>query len=344
MIDMKIAILTPTFSHFSGIDRLVELKSREFIGQGQEVDIFALKGTLKPKKANLFLMGCPSYPFLERIYRLFMFLDFRKIKHYVQILQDYDLIISHLYPMNILASKAKKKNKNIKYIYHNAGVGIVESYSILEKLYLHIFNYFTNNSIKNADKVISISNFLRKELKRETGIDSEVEYIPIDKKRFHKGIRGEMIRKRYNIKDQPILLYIGRVSPHKGIHILIRAFQKVKEKFPDSKLIIVGKKTFGNYIKKLKKMSNTDIIFTGFVNDNDLPNFYAACDVYTTASLWEGFDLPLAEANAMAKPAVAFDIGAHKEVMKKGRLVKKGDIGEFAKAVITFIEKKNLKA
>lgn len=335
---MKIAILTPTFSKFSGIDRLVEIKYKDFIKKGHKVDIFAFSASIKPKKAGLYLLGMPKIPFLERLYRLLMFLDIKKTEKYAKILRNYDIVISHLYPMNIIAYKAKKKNKRLKYIYHNAGVGITETYSFLEKTYLKIFNYLTNKTIKNADEVISISNFLRKELKKQTGIDSKVEYIPVDKKRFHKGIDNKKIRKKYNIRNEPILLYVGRISPHKGIHLLIESFKIVQKKYPETKLIIIGKHTFPNYSKKLRKMANKNVIFTGFVPDEELPYYYAACDIYTTASLWEGFDIPITEADYMGKPTVAFNVGSHPEVIKKGALVEKNNIKEFSKAIIKLIE------
>jgi 1,2-diacylglycerol 3-alpha-glucosyltransferase len=338
---MKIAILTPTFSHFSGIDRLVEGQYKDYIKKGNEADIFTLRASIKPKKAGLYVLGMPKNPILERFYRLFMFFDVKKIRKYTAILKNYDIIISHLYPMNILAYRAKRKNKRLKYIYHNAGVGIVETYSFFEKFYLRIFNYFTNKTIKNADQVISISNFLRKELKKETGIDSKVQYVPIDKKRFHKGISGNKIRKKYNIKNE-LFLYIGRVSPHKGVHLLIEAFKLVQRDYPDAKLIIAGKHTFAGYTKKLKKMANKDVIFTGFIADKEIPYYYAACDIYTTASLWEGFDIPIAEAYHMGKPSIAFNIGSHPEILKKGILVKENDINGFANAIIKILNKKKI--
>lgn len=334
---MKIAILTPTFSHFSGIDRLVEIKSEEFIKKGHKVDIFALSASIKPKKAGLYILGMPKNPLLERFYRLFMFLDTKKIKKYTSILKNYDIIISHLYPMNILASKAKKKNKKLKYVFHNAGVGIVETYSFFEKLYLRTFNYLTNKTIRNTDEVISISKFLKKQLKKETGINSKVEYIKIDTKRFNKKVNGKRIKKKYGLYDNKVLLYVGRISPHKGIHLLIGAYKIAKKKIKNLKLIIVGKPTFKAYYDKLKKMDK-NVIFTGFVEDKELPYYYAACNIYTTATLWEGFDMPAKEAQACGKKVIAFDIGAHKEVVKNGILVKKNDVKGFGNAIIKILK------
>jgi len=337
---MKTAILTPTFSYFSGIDRIVQVEEEKFTKQGHKVSIFTLSSTIKPRYAKLFQLGMPKNPFLERLYRLFMFLDIRKIRKYSDILKKYDLIVSHLYPMNLLAYRAKKKNKKLRYIFHNAGVGITDTYSIAEKAYLKFFNLLTNLTIKNCDEAISISNFLRKQLKKETGIDGKVEHVPVDKKRFNKNIDNKKIRRRYNIKNEPVFLYVGRISPHKGIHLLIEAFKLVQKQYPKAKLIIAGKHTFPKYTKKLMKMKNKNIIFTGFVEDKELPYYYAACDTYTTASLWEGFDIPIVEANYTGKPVVAFNIGSHPEVTKKGTLVKAKDTEAFAQAIIKKLRKK----
>jgi 1,2-diacylglycerol 3-alpha-glucosyltransferase len=104
--------------------------------------------------------------------------------------------------------------------------------------------------------------------------------------------------------------------------------------------MIVGKHTFGAYSNRLRKMSGASVIFTGLVSDEELPYYYAACDVYATCTLWEGFDLPVAEAQACGKPVVAFDIGPHKEVIdSRGCLVKLGDMKEFGKAVAAILDR-----
>ena len=332
---MKIALLTPTFSPFSGIDRAVELDVEEYIDKGNEVTIFTLRAGLKPKRAKLVVMGMPKNPFFERVYRLFFFLDIFKIRKCVKQLKEFDWIIAYFYPMTLLASMAKKKY-GIKYIYWNAGIAHPRLFKKLsERLYLRLFLYFVKLSVKNADSAISISKFMQKELKKETGMDSVVRYVKIDKKRFNKRIRKGKIRKKYNIrKKDPLLLYVGRISPHKGIHLLIKAFNLVLKEIPNSKLLIVGKPTFDNYTKLLKKISNKSIIFTGFVKDEDLPYYYADCDVYTTATLWEGYNIPAVEAQACGKPVVAFNLASHPEIVKKGILVKPKNIKEFADAIL----------
>jgi 1,2-diacylglycerol 3-alpha-glucosyltransferase len=333
---MKVAILTPTFNYYSGIDRVVEQQAEEYTKKGNKVTVIALESNIKPKNYNVISLGVPKNTFLQRLYRLFFFLDSKKISYYKN-LKKYDVIVSHFYPMNWLAYLARKKYK-IKYIYFNHGInttGLLDN--VLQKLYMNLFSFFTNITLKNVDEVYSVSKYLKNDLKKVSGIDSKVIYNKIDKKRFNKKVSGKKIIEKYNLKNKKVLLYVGRIAPHKGVHLLLQLFKIIKNKIPNSKLIIAGKPTFNNYFRNLKKLADSDIIFTGFVEDKDLPYYYAACDVYVTASLWEGFDLPAAEAQACGKSVVTFNIGSHPEIVKKGILVEKENIKKFSEAVIRLL-------
>ena len=334
---MQIAILTPTFNHYSGIDRVVQLQAEDYVKKSDKVTIIALEAKIKPNNYKIIELGMPKNPFLQRLYRLFFFLDLKKLNYYKQ-LKNFDIVISHFYPMNWLAYLAKKHYK-IKYVYHDHGIntkGLINS--IFQKIYMQLFLFLNNITLKNVDKAFSVSKYLKKQLKKESGIDSKVLYNKINKKRFNKNVKGDKIIKKYSLKNKKVLLYVGRIAPHKGLHLLLSSFSIIKKQIPNSKLIIAGKPTFNKYLKKLKRLSSEDVIFTGFVEDEDLPYYYAACNIYTTASLWEGFNLPAAEAQACGKPVVAFNIGSHPEIVKNGMLVKENDIKGFADAVIKLLK------
>ena len=334
---MKIAILTPTFSHYSGPDRVAEQQAIEYAKKGNDVAVFALEADLKPKNFKLELLGMPKSLFWQRIYRLLFFLDRKKINNTAERLSGYDVAISHLYPMNLVAGYAKKKY-GVKYVYHNHGIGYSHLFgSVFERMYMKLLGFFNKLSLKNVDEVISISRFMQKELKRETGFDSKVVYDKIDKK-YKKGLDGSKIRKLLKIKgNEKLLFFIGRLSPHKNVHNLLKIFSIVNQKIPNAKLLIAGKPTFPNYYKRLKRIANKNVIFKEFVTDKELPYYYAACDLYVTASLWEGFNLPAAESQACGKRVVAFDVCSHPEIVKNGILIKKGDIEGFADAVVRLL-------
>ncbi|MBI2651793.1 glycosyltransferase family 4 protein [Candidatus Woesearchaeota archaeon] len=337
--DKRIAILTPTFSYHSGIDRVAQMQAEQFAKKGNKVLVVALEAKIKSENYQVLELGMPKSQFLQRLYRLFFFFDIKKILYYKK-LKNYDVVISHFYPMNWIAHIAKKTYKNkIKYIYFNHGInttGLLNSF--MQKIYMRLFSFFTDITLRNVDEAYSVSNYLREDLKKVSGLESKVIYNQIDKKRFNKKASGAKIIKKYNLRNKKILLYVGRIAPHKGIHLLLKSFVIVKKRISNVKLLIVGKPTFDNYFKKLKKISDEDAIFTGFVDDDELPSYYAACDIYVTASLWEGFDLPVVEAQACGKKVVAFDIGSHPEVVKNGILVRENDVDGFAKAIVKILK------
>jgi len=280
----------------------------------------------------------------ERLWRLSFPINVIKIAQWLPMLKEYDIIYSHQYPLNWLAYLGKRRY-HTKYIYYHHHLNPPEAYEgFLQHIYARMLNALTLWSAKKADGAISISQYSRKSLLDEIGLDSTVVYDEIDRDRFYPGIDGSIVRRKHNLGNDPVMLYVGGITPPKRIKLLIEAYYIVKDVIPDIKLIIVGKESFNSYYRDLKKMSDDSVIFTGYIPDEELPYYYAGCDVYATASLWEGFNLPLAEAQACGKPVVAFDIGAHSEVVsvpENGFLVPAADVPALAKAVIKVIQSRS---
>lgn len=332
---MRIAILVPNFSEFSGDARVAEMQVEDFIRKGDDVSVFALEANIKPKKAQLVVLGMPESLFWQRVYRLIFPIDIIKTIKYTRKLKEYDMVVSHLYPMNWLACLAKYKY-NIDYTYWYHGIPSPKLYPNLhEKLYLILFIILTKYTIGNADRIISVSRAASKELKRYTGFNSSVIYNKPDLHRFHGGLNGSEIKKNLGIGDDPVILNVGRVCPQKGAHLLIKSFALVQKKIPDAKLVIVGKQTYDYYMKGLKENCNDSVIFAGYVPDQELPKYYAMCDIYATCSLWEANNVPVLEAQACGKPVIAFNFEFfEEEVNTDGTLVEAGNIDKFADACI----------
>jgi glycosyltransferase involved in cell wall biosynthesis len=333
----RIALLAPTFSRFSGIDRVVEDQARQLVAGGQTVEIFTFEADMQPPPgANLHVMGMPKSLFWQRIYRLLLPLDFIRNSRLAAQLRGFDVVYSHQYPMNWLAYLAKRSS-GVKYIYYDYGITPPKAFATFtERSYMSVFNHLSIMTASKADAAVSISRYLHEELKKDTGLISEVVYPRIDTSRFHPGIDGSTIRQKYGMVSGPLVLYVGRISPHKGIHLLIQAFLEVQNQIPEVKLLIAGKHTFASYSRRLKSMSNPSVIFAGYVPDEEMPVYYSACSIYATATLWEGFDLPLAEAQACGKPVAAFNLGPHPEVViegKTGYLSPPGDVHAMAIAI-----------
>jgi glycosyltransferase involved in cell wall biosynthesis len=119
----------------------------------------------------------------------------------------------------------------------------------------------------------------------------------------------------------------------------------VKSRINDVKLVIVGDGPLKHYLINLTKRLNLekDIIFTGFVNDEDLPKYYASCDIFASASVLEGFGLIFLEAMALGKPIVAFNLASISEVVgNAGILVNEMNHEKFANAIIELLRNKEL--
>jgi len=331
----KIAILVPNFAPYSGDARVVEEQVKELEAFGKDVDVITLRTSELGKGKTVIELGMPKSLFFERLYRFLLPLDIPRARKSINYLKKYDLIISHLYPMNWLASKAKRKY-GTKYIfwYHGISDPNLQPY-LYERIYFRLFIYLTQMTTKNADHIVSVSRYARDEFKQYAGKDSEVIYNKPDLSKYHRGIDGSKIRAKWNLDSDPVILNVGRICPPKCAHLLIQAFQDVKKEIPDAKLILVGKPTYDYYCKQLQESADESTIFAGFVPDEELPYYYAACDLYATCSLWETYNIPVAEAQASGKPVVAFDIGPHPEILdSNGILIEKGNISSFSQACI----------
>lgn len=339
----KIAILVPIFSKYDGAGRVAEQQAKELSRNGYDVTVFTLESDINLPSVKVEVIGAPKNFFLNRIYRTFLFMNLCVIKQLLKI-KSFDLIIAHHYPLTYLAHMAKKMY-GVKYCFFNHGQ---PSYGILlkffsrnftEKVYNLLMNKLEDWTVKNADFAISNSKFSRERLKARTGMDSVVIYNKVDSERFIAA-NGQIVREKYCVKYDPLILYVGRIAPSKAIHLLIQAFKFVKKEIPEAKLIIVGKPYYKKYFKRLLKESDESVIFAGYVPDKELPHYYAACDVFATCSLWEGFNLPIVEAQTYGKPVVAFNIGPHPEIIdEKGTLIEPGNINKFAEAFIRQIRR-----
>lgn len=167
----------------------------------------------------------------------------------------------------------------------------------------------------------------------------------------------------------PVLLYVGRISPEKGIHDLVDAFGEVLRVHAESTLHIVGPdaptpRDFliglsddpvvrslerfyiyrGGYMRWLRERAERvapgRVRFAGELPHAELPALYRRADVLVNPSLSEAFGMSLIEAAACGLPVVACDAGGMPETMRKnetGILVGRGDVEGIAKAVLQLL-------
>jgi glycosyltransferase involved in cell wall biosynthesis len=343
---VKIGIMCNSLSGSIGVDRVAYKQAESLAKQGNQVTIFTLKREINPPKdVEVVQLSMPKGFYLERFWRITFPLNIIALGLYLPKLNGFEVIYSHQYPLSWLAYIGKKVF-NYEFIYYHHHLNPPEAYQgAIQQTYARLLNGLTLWTAKKADKIISISEFSRKSLLDTIGRDSEIIYNEIDTERFHPNIDGKFVREKYGIQKSPMILFVGGLAPPKRVHLLIEAFYLVKSDFPEAKLVIVGKVAFDDYYQKIKEMCDSSVIFTGYIPDEELPYYYAACDVYATASLWEGFNLPLVEAQACGKPVAAFNIGAHSEVVdtpENGILVPASNVLALAEAIIEILNRSRL--
>ena len=144
------------------------------------------------------------------------------------------------------------------------------------------------------------------------------------------GANRTEVLKRYGLRsDEKFLLYVGGISPHKNLSILIDAFHKIRSTVTDVKLVLVGDYKDDPFLSaypalraQVSKLGlDESVIFTGFVPDIDLVEMYNAATLLVLPSLDEGFGLPAVEGMACGTPVASSNRGSLPEVL--------GDAGEF---------------
>lgn len=185
-------------------------------------------------------------------------------------------------------------------------------------------------SIRRAVQIIAISSFTRNQiLERYPVAPNKVRVIPLAAdERFHKIDDPTALRRvlrRYGI-DFDYILYVGEISERKNIVRLVRAYDglKTKDKLAQRKLVLVGKRTSDTerMVSEVKSLHlESQILFTGYVPDEDLPFLYNGASVFVFPSLYEGFGIPPLEAMQCQVPVVASSATSIPEVVGNGALL-----------------------
>lgn len=155
-----------------------------------------------------------------------------------------------------------------------------------------IFTLDSNRKPKCVD--LMVMGAPKNNLSKRDKAKSIVIYNKINPAKFSAEVEYTSIREKYRLnEDSPSFLYVGRLSCSKGIKELINSFRYASNKLPNAKLIIVGRSYYSfNLNTFLEEIGNSEnIIWTGQVSKEDLASLYTLCDVYVSASKWDGFGI-----------------------------------------------------
>ena len=178
-----------------------------------------------------------------------------------------------------------------------------------------------------ADETITVSKSLEQYCLNE--FYKETTYIPNGTDNVPKA-EGKQTIAKFGLEKNKYLVMVSRLIPHKGAHILIEAFKRLKMEHPDNarvrelKLAIVGDSVHTDtYVALLKKQSErcADIVFTGFQSDEALTELYQHALSLIHPSFNEGLPLTVLQAMSLGKPALLSAIPEHLELVRDARVL-----------------------
>jgi glycosyltransferase involved in cell wall biosynthesis len=174
----------------------------------------------------------------------------------------------------------------------------------------------------------------------------KVKIIPygIDLEDF-KGFTKKMAREKLGLPlEKKIILFFGSLVPYKGPEILLKAFEKVKEKVPEAQLVYAGRGSMENLLKnQAKKLNLTkEVHFAGFVPEELKPLYYHSADIFSLPSinLAESFGIVNLEAMACGLPIVASRLGGIPEIVQdkiSGLLAEPYDVEYLSNCIIQLL-------
>ena len=185
-------------------------------------------------------------------------------------------------------------------------------------------------SAKNANLIVTVSKYSSEKIIQFYHADkSKIRIVPngVDPQKFRPFEGCEKIKHQIGIGNKLCVLFVGRLIPRKGLAYLIEAAKHVVKERRETTFVIVGNGPLKNHlVAQLEKLDLTsNFVFLGDVNEKLLPALYNCADVFAFPSIQEGQGIALLEAQATAKPVVAFDVGGvHEAVLNNetGYLVK----------------------
>jgi glycosyltransferase involved in cell wall biosynthesis len=221
----------------------------------------------------------------------------------------------------------------------------------------YYFNILMRSSARRANKIISVSYNLKKEIIKYLEVPVEnVVVIPHGVDESFCPLYDKSILLRCTQKlgiEGPYILCIANNVPSKNLGRLILSFDYLKQKYKiPHQLLLVGsldllrgeKERLLAILKKTKNLNSRDVIFTNYVNHIDLPPLYSGADVFVLPSFCESFGIPLIEAMKCGTPVVISNVSALPEVVgNAGIKVNPYDTTEIAEGIYTVLKDSNLR-
>ncbi len=224
-----------------------------------------------------------------------------------------------------------------------ADLGCFDVPQTMKKKQVVFFKECNKHTAKVSEKVLTISEFSKGRIKEVLHCAEDkilIHYVGINRPapESYTKERIEQVKKKYNLPDK-YLLSLSTIEPRKNLKLLIQAYMELtgapgssgvdrplseisashrsaEMDAPLPPLVLAGRRGWLMEDDIAMAVESGRIIFTGFVDDEDLPGLYAGAQAFVFPSLYEGFGMPPLEAQACGvKKVLSSDAPALKEVL-----------------------------
>lgn len=263
--------------------------------------VFDVKRTVYETKGNLINLNIKAsrifivklINFIRRIYKL------RRIKKQYHIQSSISFLDSANL-MNVLSGTGDKIILSIRNYESKNSIGF----------YRKVHGYFIKHFYQNSHHIIAVSQGVREDLITNYGMNKEkiqVIYNFYDLEKI-KMLAAQEIEEEYReIFRLPVIINMGRLTKQKGQWHLIRAFNEIKKRLPEIKLLFLGKGELEDTLRKMvyDLKLEKDVYFLGF-RENPF-KYISRSTLFVLTSLYEGFPNALIEAMACGIPVISSD-------------------------------------
>ena len=168
------------------------------------------------------------------------------------------------------------------------------------------------NVVDKVDRFIAVSKYMRRELNQTFDIDySKITVIPngVDTTVF-KHREADDIRRKYQLDNRFVVLFVGRDDPQKGVRYLVNAVKKLAKQIPEIMLVMVGQQDIYN---------DKHILCLQHVSRSELVRLYSLSDVFVLPSVYEPFGIVLLEAMSCETPCIGIRTGGMPDIIDHNR-------------------------
>jgi glycosyltransferase involved in cell wall biosynthesis len=358
---LKLAVFNtqPPHLYFGGVERRIVETAKLLLN---EVDMTVYSGTKKGFNKTTVIDGTTYVPCFstDKLYPLDNWVFNRTISGMV------DTIEADVYEAHTVSGygflKALKKRKISKPFIHTIHGVLADEYiqsskSVSPSLRMKLSNVFMRRlartekeTAKQATLIVTVSRYSAQKIVQLYDVEeTKIRIVPngVNPQKFKPTEDCKKVKHLIGLNGEQVILFVGNLIPRKGLHFLIEAAKQVIKEFKETKFVVVGDGPLKNHLISYSKEQGVsgNFVFLGDVTEDMLHRLYNCADVFASPSIQEGQGISLLEAQATAKPVVAFNVTAINEIVKNNEtgLLVKPDSHELAHALLSLLSDKPLR-